>query len=131
MAHNFIYKVVKKENKLIFTTDTEQTLYKKFIEELPDKTLCTMYIEAEGKKASVPQYAKVHKCIRVLANDLGYTFDEMKLLIKDKAGLSVERKIDDKIYHEWKSFADCSVEDLNLAIQACIEIGDEVGSNLR
>jgi hypothetical protein len=47
------------------------------------------------------------------AKELGYTFDEMKLVVKQASGL------------EDKSFADCSKDDLMLAIEACIQIGRE------
>ena len=62
-----------------------------------------------------------------LANDLGYSFSEMKLLIKRKAGLCFNKNGTEYC----KSFGDCSKEELNSVIQEIIELGDEVGSNLR
>jgi hypothetical protein len=50
----------------------------------------------------------------------------MKLLIKDKAGLCIIREVSGKEYFLAKSFGESSKEELNLAIQACIEIGEEV-----
>ena len=94
-------------------------------------TLADKPIEVNTGTGTLAQLAKVHKCIRVLASDIGYTFDEIKLLVKDRAGLVTRRAIKGKEYMDWKSFGNCSREDLNLAIQACIEIGDDVGSNLR
>jgi hypothetical protein len=61
--------------------------------------------------------------IRELAAESGHTFDEMQTLVKMKAGLCWE--------DHCKSFGDCSSEELNLAIQAVIEIGDELTLNLR
>ena len=48
-----------------------------------------------------------------MAKESGYTFDEMKCVIKDATGLSN------------KSFADCSKDELMLAIESCIQIGRE------
>ena len=50
----------------------------------------------------------------------------MKLLVKDKAGLCIAREVSGKEYFLAKSFGECSKEELNLAIQACIEIGEDV-----
>jgi hypothetical protein len=64
---------------------------------------------------------------REIANELGYTFEEVKLLVKRHAGLCFTRNNTEYC----KSFADCDKSDLNLAIQACIEIGDFNEINLR
>jgi len=53
------------------------------------------------------------------------------MVIKDRSGLVVRREVMNKTYMDWKSFAKISKDDLGLAIQACIELGDEVGLNLR
>jgi len=46
----------------------------------------------------------------------------MKLQVKLRAGLCLEQSC--------KSFGECSKDELSLAIQAAIEIGDMVGFNL-
>ena len=70
---------------------------------------------------------RIHVMIRELASTLGYTFEEMKLLIKRKAGLCIVKNKSEYC----KSFAECDKDELNLTIQALIDIGDETGSNLR
>jgi hypothetical protein len=72
-----------------------------------------MYVDLIGVDHSKAQLAKVHACIREIAKESGYTFDEMKLIIKDASGIAD------------KSFADCSKDELMLAIEACIQIGRE------
>jgi len=124
-------KLIKKDGKTSYKTDNTKLKHKKFIDELKEGQIVNVYMEATNGDGTLAQLAKVHKCIRVLASDLGYTFEDVKLLVKDKAGLVIKRKVNDKTYNDWKSFADCSIEDLNLAIQACIDLGDFVGSNLR
>lgn len=121
----------KKDGKLIYTKTGEEAKYEEFVKSVPDNAVVDVLFEINEGTGTLAQLAKVHKCIRVLAQDLGYTFEEVKLLIKDRAGLVTKRTIENKVYFDWKSFGNCSMEDLNLAIQACIELGDEVGSNLR
>jgi hypothetical protein len=65
--------------------------------------------------------------IKQLAMHIGETVENMKLLIKDRAGLCIAREVSGKEYFLAKSFAECSREELSLAIQAAIEIGEEVG----
>ena len=70
-----------------------------------------------SKKASTAQITKVHTCIRVLAGEAGYTFDEMKSIVKEKAGLYIKDE------EELKSFAHCSKDEIIMAIKVCNEIG--------
>ena len=65
--------------------------------------------------------------IREIANDLGYTFHEIKLTVKRNTGLCFTKDKEEYC----KSFADCDVEDLNLCIQECIRLGDDLGIQLR
>ena len=78
--------------------------------------------EVQTEDASYAQVSKVHKHIRELANYTGDSFEDMKLQVKLRAGLFSES--------DCKSFADCSKEELSMAIQASIEIGDLVGFSL-
>ena len=55
----------------------------------------------------------------------------MKLLIKDRAGLCIAREVSGKEYFLAKSFGDCSRDELSLAIQAAIEIGEEINYPLQ
>jgi hypothetical protein len=58
---------------------------------------------------------------------IGETVENMKILVKDKAGLCIAREVSGKEYFLAKSFAECSKDELSLAIQAAMEIGEEVG----
>ena len=128
----FEAKLKKKDGKLKYTKESYNILYKEFIDLVKNNDEVSMIMEIEtGDGPSLAQLAKVHKCIRVLASDLGYNFEDVKILIKDKAGLVIKRTVEGKNYMDWKSFGKCSAEEINLAIQACIAIGDMVGSNLR
>lgn len=127
----FSSSLKKSGDKLVHVKTGHEIQYKEFIKTLEEGTMVDLFMEINTGDGTLAQLAKVHKCIRVLANHAGYNFDDMKLAVKDKSGLVVMRTVIGKEYLDWKSFRDCSREDLNLAIQACIDIGDDMGVNLR
>ena len=106
-------KLIKKGCKLTYLEPKEQLAYKMFIDKLEEGQIVDMYIDLASADHSKAQLAKVHACIRELAKESGYTFDDMKTIIKSSSGLNN------------KSFADCSKNELMLAIEACIQIGGE------
>lgn len=104
-------KLVKKNGKLTYASPQDKLAYEIFISKLEEGQIIDMYIDLANADHSKAQLAKVHACIRELAKEAGYSFDDMKLLVKKQAGM------------EGKSFADASKDQLMLAIEACIEIG--------
>jgi len=106
-------KFIKKNGRLTFLTPQDKLAYEIFVEKLQEGDKIDMFIEVYSPDHSKAQLAKVHACIRELAKESGYSFDDMKLIIKDSSGLN------------GKSFADCSKNELMLAIEACIQIGGE------
>jgi hypothetical protein len=115
----FTGKFRKKDGKLIFDTINDKLAYEIFLEKIPEGQKIDMFLDLADPDHTNAQLAKVHACIRELAKESGYTFDDMKSLIKIKAGLA------------GKSFADCSKTELMLAIESCIEIGrDNYNLNL-
>ena len=106
-------KLIKKDGKLIYHEPTDKLGYAVFVSKLKDGQVVDMYLDLADADHSKAQLAKVHACIRELAKESGYTFEEMKLVIKEQAGLA------------GKSFGECSKSDLMLAIEACIQIGRE------
>ena len=116
--------VLKKENgKLVYSDTAEKLKYDMFLKNLPEGATIEIYVEAVKSDGSVAQLAKVHAMIRELANFLGYTFEEMKYEIKEKAGLCLVKDING-------SQVACSKVELAMAINACLEVGDIVGFNL-
>jgi hypothetical protein len=106
-------KFKKKNGELIFNSEQDKLLYDILLDKLKDGQVVEMYIDLVGVDHSKAQLAKVHVCIREIAKESGYTFDEVKEIIKDASGLT------------GKSFADCSRDDLMLAIESCVQIGRE------
>lgn len=123
-------RLSKKGGKLKYSNSGYQKLYDTFTAAIKEGQTVEIYMEASDRDGTLPQLAKVHVCIREIAKETGYTVAEVKLIIKEKSGLVVKRKIEGKEYLDWKSFGDCSKEDLGLAIQTCIELGQDLNLNL-
>lgn len=109
----FSGKFIKKNGKLVYGNSKDKTAYDIFIEKIPEGQIVDMYIDVVGLDHSKAQLAKVHACIRELAKESGYAFEEMKDIIKENSGLA------------GKSFADCSKDEIMLAIEACIKLGKD------
>ena len=127
MKANLFANLTKRDGKLEYNVKAQETIYNKFVEDLPEGAKVEIFVSVTGDNGTNAQIAKIHVSIRQLANDLGYSFSEMKLLVKRKAGLCFNKNGTEYC----KSFGDCSKEELNSVIQEIIELGDEVGSNLR
>lgn len=118
----FSAKLKLKDGKLIYPKKEDKLAYNLFIKKLSEGQEVDIFISLTDSNGSTAQISKIHTCIRELANESGYSFEDMKKLIKDKAGLVIGAKI--------KSFTECSKEELSHAIQACIEIGEFYNVNL-
>ena len=115
----FTGKFVKKNGKLVFNSLQNKLLYEIFVDKIKEGQIVEMYVDIVGQDHSKLQLAKVHACIREIAKESGYTFDDVKKLGKGMSGL------------DNKSFADCTRDELTLAIQSCIDIGrDNFNLNL-
>jgi hypothetical protein len=121
----FTVKLVKRDGKLVYPDDKSKLNYQIFLDKLSDGQQVEVFMGLTSDDGSVAQLAKVHACIRELAKESGYTFDEMKIIIKQHSGLYYDA--DGAEY--CKSFADCSKDELVLAIEACIQIGREFNIN--
>lgn len=122
----FTVKLVKRDGKLVYPDDKSKLNYQIFLDKLSEGQQVEVFMGLTSDDGSVAQLAKVHACIRELAKESGYTFDEMKTIIKQHSGLCYDAG--DAEY--CKSFADCSKMELVLAIEACIQIGREFNINL-
>ena len=118
----FSGKLKLKDGKLIYPKKEDKLAYNLFINKLSEGQEVDIFISLTDSNGSTAQISKVHKCIRELAKESGYSFDDMKKLVKDKAGLLID--------NDYKSFADCDKGELSHAIQACVEIGEFYNVNL-
>ena len=127
MKDNFSISAKIVNGKLEFASKYAENRYNKFLSKFPDGSMIEMFVSAHNEKGSLAQIAKAHVMIRELAYDIGYTYDEMKIQVKRHAGLCI---VKDKTEY-CKSFADCSRQEMDLVIKACIELGVFNGINLR
>lgn len=112
-------------------TETSQILYDQFVKSLNDGDEVEIYMNISSAAGSLAQISKVHTCIRALANEAGYSFEEMKVLVKERSGLCVKMTEKGEVQEFCKSFAECTKEELSMAIEACVEIGELYNINLR
>lgn len=120
--HSFVGLLRKEGNLLTYTSSTDETKYGIFKENLAEGTLVEVYMDVQSDDGSLAQLAKIHAMIRQLCSHTGDTFEDMKLIIKKRAGLCIEKELDGSRFLYCKSFADASKDDLSLTIQALQEI---------
>jgi len=121
----FIGTLVKQNSKIGYVDKTEKLLYDIFIDKVQEGEELEIFVCRKGSKASVAQISKVHACIRELSMELGFTFADMKLVVKQLAGLYYEAEEEGKMELICKSFATCSKDEITLAIEACKQIAQE------
>lgn len=115
--------LLKKEGDLLMYTSTaDETKYKIFKESLSQGTLIEIYMDVQSDDGTLAQLAKIHAMIRQLCSHTGDTFEDMKLIVKKRAGLCIEKELDGSRFLYCKSFADVSKNELSLTIQAIQEI---------
>jgi hypothetical protein len=127
----FYGQLVKHEGKLQYVESGHSAKYKAFVASLEEGQVVDHFMDANVDTGTLPQLAKIHKCIRELAKDIGYSFEDMKLEVKKKAGLCIKKEIGGEMYMVCKSFSKCSKDELGLAIQTIIDFGDMTGINFR
>lgn len=126
MTHHFTAKYIKKDGGLRPTSSAVSKQHELYVSHIPEGSIVECFYEVQHDDGTLPQLAKLHVIIRQLATHIGETVENMKLLVKDRAGLCIAREVSGKEYFLAKSFGECSREELSLAIQAAIEIGEEV-----
>lgn len=113
---------VKKDGKLYTKNPSHKAAYDLFVASLDEGAEVEMYMNVQKDDGSLAQIAKLHVMIRTLANHCGETFEDMKLLVKEKAGLIISSNGQILV----RSFGKCDKEELSQAIKACIQIGEQV-----
>jgi len=122
MNMQYTSRYEKRNGKLQAITNADKARFKLFLDSIPEGTNVDLFMSIEKDDGTLAQLAKIHAMCRTLALHIGESFEDMKLLIKDKAGLVT--KTDSNILV--KSFSVCSKEELSMAIQAAKDIGELV-----
>jgi hypothetical protein len=123
---NLVTKYIKKQGQLEFQSLAASKKFEIFVSNIPENTIVECFYEVQHDDGTLPQLAKIHAMIKELSVFTGETVENMKLLVKDRAGLCIVREVSGKEYFLAKSFGDCSKDELSLAIQALIEIGQSI-----
>jgi hypothetical protein len=124
----FTAKLVKRDGKLVHVNQATIGLQTDFVDALEEGQEIEVFFEANKDDGTHAQLAKVHVMIRKLAQDMGYTFEEMKKEIKRRSGLAYGDLQTSEGYV--KSFADCSKEELGLVIEEINSIALKMGLSL-
>lgn len=117
--------------KALMLSPADEVKYNEFVKRLAPDQVVDVFYDANKDDGTLAQLAKIHACIKQLAMETGYSFEDMKLEVKRASGLCVKKEIGGEMFMVCKSFSRCSKEELSLAIQTLIELGDSLGSNLR
>ena len=109
-----IVRFKKKDGQLVPYSFSDAISLKQLIDSIPEETVCIASYEIESDKGSKLQITRIHAMIRELSEFTGSTFEEMKDIVKNEAGLN-------------KSFTEYSSKELNYIIQNTIKLGADIG----
>lgn len=127
---NFFGRLQKVNGQLIYNKISDTKAYEEFKKLVPEGAFVELYAEATESDGSLAQLRKCHAMVRELSDHTGFTFSEVKMLAKEKAGLCLIRTISGREVFLCSSLGDCNKEELSAFITACIEIGEEVNHPL-
>jgi S-adenosylmethionine:tRNA-ribosyltransferase-isomerase (queuine synthetase) len=122
----FSFKLTKKNGNLVHINESTKISYQLFLDRLQEGQEVEVFMGLTSDNGSLAQLAKIHACIRELAKESGYTFDEMKFIVKKHSGLCY----DGGGAEYCKSFKECSKEELAMAIESAVELGRDLNINL-
>ena len=118
-----LLRLYKKGNKLVHATLVDSNTYNHFVQVLPDGQNVEAYFDLVDNSKSFSQLAMVHALIRKICIETGNDFSQIKTEIKKQAGLYLQNQSDDV----YKSFADCSRDELSRAIFIAEEMCGHAG----
>lgn len=104
----------KIDGKLEFS---DKLAYKQWIRNIPEGEDIVVKFNISKSYKSVRQLRLVYLCFRVLSDNLGYTVEEIKGLMKLEQGLSASSIIEGKEVHFIKSLADMTKTELSQFIE--------------
>lgn len=111
---------VKKDGELVFNKSLDKYKLDLFVSNMDEGQCLDVTYEETADDHTRAQLAKVHACIDELSKYTGYTKDEIKRIIKHNSHLITDDG-------DYKSFADCTKDELSTAIESVIKLGDLVG----
>jgi hypothetical protein len=125
MNNAFIKLKLNKENQLIPINEEEGRKFLLYKKGLPvDSEVEGYFSLTTVADKTLGQLAKVHSLIKIIADESGNDQEDVKHEIKRKAGLFSISETSSPIF---KSFKDCTKQELSKAIECCIELGTMLG----
>lgn len=122
MQQEIVQYVVTKDG-LVPANDKERLKYRRLLATMSAGDNVQALFEKVTDDAGFAQLSKLYACMRQIVNDTGNDLETVKREVKQRAGMSYRRGSTEIS----KSFGDCSKADLGIAINACIELGAELG----
>lgn len=127
MKKNGLMTILEKKNgQMDYVNSADKIRYDNFVKAVPEGYKVEVYMELQSDDGSLAQLAKIHAMIRELGQHIGETFEDMKLIVKRRAGICIEKEIDGETFLYCKSFGKCSKEELSLVIETIISIGQAI-----
>lgn len=112
--------LLKMENGILVPKrDLDKYTLQNYLKNVEEGATIQVTYEEQSTDGTYAQISKLQACTRELSKHLGYTHEEVKDIVKHKANLYSSEG-------DFKSFADCSKEELSLAIQAALDLGEQV-----
>ena len=124
-------KFVKNDNGKLIPAGNSRVKYEEFLKTIEVNQTVDIFMEANKDDGTLAQLAKVHVCIRKIADETGEDFEKSKLDITKMSGLCFITTYDDQNVLFCKSLADCSKEELSQVINTIINVGDTLNINFR
>jgi|TARA_R110000868_G_scaffold5681_2_gene33566 hypothetical protein len=121
-----VLKLKKKNGQLIMPTNLSKEQYKLFLTSISEGAEVEALFELKSNDNTKAQLAKIHVCIKELADEQGETVNEMKKLVKRECGMSYTN---DKKVVVYESFAKCSKAELSIVIETIIQMGSFMNIN--
>ncbi len=112
--------LLKMENGILVPKrDMDKYTLQNYLNNVEEGAVIQVTYEEQSINGTYAQISKLQACTRELANHLGYSHEEVKDMVKVRAGLYNSDG-------DMKSFAECTKEELSLAIQFALDLGDQV-----
>lgn len=120
----FVGHWIKKNGRLVFKSKQEEDMFHLLSKNMREGQLVSFSVDFAEDQGRLSQIAKLKAGTKEISNETGETFINIEQKIKKDAGLY------DELTKEYKSFGNCSIQELSSAIQVLLELGTFVGINL-
>ena len=117
-------KMQEKDGKLVYKDPKDAELIAAGIKNLRKSQIITVIFDFTADNGKLWHIAHLHGLIGKLSKETGDSSGDVKKEVKKRAGMIM-------VGGEVKSFKDASKEELDYAIQICIDLGDFINLNLR